>query len=453
MIMSDVKISDEIVEKMGKVGEQIKHCQDTNDRLQKQYDGLDVDAIKRNSEEASVKYEAVQAEIAKIMAEQEKAEKLQKNYEEMLERVKGVESELAKGIIDGKPTERVQKDYTDQITSYLRRGIALSPELTETICRMNVEKSVFGADAVKSELMQKDILVGVGPEAGYFVMPDRASTIIQRIFESSPVRGIANVVATGSYEWEQPLDDGDYECGWVGETESRPVTDSGEVAMVRIPVAEMYAQPRVTQKMLDDAGFDVEGWMNRRVAEKFSRKEANAFVVGDGARKPRGFLDYPAWAVAGEYERFKIETREATGSSGQLDNPDDLIQLQTDLLEPFQAGAVWAMHRKTFSEITTLKSEPQGYYLINTSLLRDGADEILLGKPVVMMADMPEVAVNSKSVAYADFNQFYTIVDRFGIRVLRDVYTDKPFVRLYTTRRVGGGVTNFQAGKILQINA
>lgn len=449
----DVTLSGAILEKLDRVGEQVKAAQDINDRLQKQYDGIDVEAIKKNSEEAALKYEAVQAEIQKITEEQEKNIALQKNYEEMLDRVKGVESELAKGIIDGKPTEKLDKDYTNQIISYLRRGIKMTPELTETVCRMNVEKSVFGADPIKTELMQKDILVGVGPEAGYFVMPDRSSSIVERIFETSPVRGISNVVATGSDEWEQPLDDGEYECGWVGETEARPVTDTSEIAMVRIPVNEMFAQPRVTQKMLDDAGFDVEGWMNRRVADRFGRKEANAFVVGDGSRKPRGFLDYPAWADPTVYERFKVGTREATGSSGQLDNADDLISIQTDLLEPFQAGAVWGMHRKTFEAITVLKSEPQGYYLINANLLREGVDQILLGRPVVMMADMPQVAVNAKSVVYADFRQFYTIVDRFGIRVLRDVYTDKPFVRLYTTRRVGGAVTNFQAGKILQINA
>lgn len=448
--MSDVTLSEEILDKLDKVGEQIQDTQSRVDRLKKNYDGLDVDAINRNSEEASKKYEDVQAEIRKITAEQEKAEKLQKGYEEMLERVKGIESELARGVGAPAQAAKFEAEYSKQITHYLRRGVILTDELANELCRMNVEKSTFGVTKAKFDLMHKDLLAGVGPEAGYFIMPERSATIVERIFESSPIRSVANVVTTGSNEWEQPLDDGEYESGWVEETQSRPVTDTSEIAMIRIPVAEMYARPRVTQKMLDDAGFDVEGWMNRRVSDRFGRKEANAFVIGDGAGKPRGFLDYDAWTTPGTYERHKIETRESV-SSAQIE-ANDLIELQTDLIGVYQMAAVWGMKRKTFAEVMTL-TDDYGRFLINTNLLREGADEVLLGKPVIMMDDMQAVAANAKAVVYADFSQFYTIVDRMGIRVLRDPYTEKPYISLYTTRRVGGAVTNYQAGKILKIKA
>lgn len=454
--MPDVTLSEEILDKLDKVGEQIQDTQSRVDRLKKNYDGLDVDAINRNSEEASKKYEEVQAEIRKITAEQEKAEKLQKGYEEMLERVKGIESELARGVGAPAQAAKFEAEYSKQITHYLRRGVILTDELANELCRMNVEKSTFGITKAKFDLMHKDLLAGVGPEAGYFIMPERSATIVERIFESSPIRSVANVVTTGSNEWEQPLDDGEYECGWVEETQSRPVTDTSEIAMIRIPVAEMYARPRVTQKMLDDAGFDVEGWMNRRVADRFGRKEANAFVDGDGAGKPRGFLDYPAWPVdgggqtLGQYQRHAVEQRLSI-SAGQLE-ANDFIGLQTDLIGVYQPAARWGMKRKTFAEVMTLKDD-YGRFLINTNLLREGAPEVIMGKPVIMMDDMPAVSANALAVVYADFSQFYTIVDRMGIRVLRDPFTEKPYISLYTTRRVGGAVTNYQAGKILKIKA
>lgn len=421
------------------MGEQIQYLQEKNDGLQKQYDGLDFETVKRNAEEASKQYEAIQEALSALKTE------------ETMERVKAIEAELAKGL-PAEADDKFDKEYAEQMTKYLRKGVEVSGEMADRLCQKSIDQSVFGVEDVMKDLLRKDMLSSIGPTGGYFILPDRASTIVERIFETSPIRSLANMVTTSSNIWEQPLDDEEFDCGWVEEQQARPVTATSTFGMIKIPVAEQYASPRVTQRMLDDAGFNVESWMNMKVADKMGRKEANSFVVGDGAGKPKGFLSYPAWVDVESYERHKVAVLEATGTAGKLDNADDLKFLKSKLLEPYQTGAVWGMTRQTFAAVSTLKDD-YGQYLLTPMSLREADPEILLGKRIVIMGDMPEIANNAYAVIYADFSEFYTIVDRFGIRVLRDPYTEKPHILLYTTRRVGGAVTNYQAGKILEINA
>jgi HK97 family phage major capsid protein len=336
--------------------------------------------------------------------------------------------------------------------NYMRKGIAIDDELVDAMCKAHAEAALLGADDDKLEFHKKDLVAGSGPDGGYFILPDRSSSVSTRIFETSPLRPVANIVTTNSDVWEIPIDDDEPASGWVGEVEARPDTASSQVGLIKIPVHEQYASPKATQKMLDDAGFDIEAWHNMKVSRKFGRLENTGFVSGDGSKKPKGFLDYPAWAAAGVYERHKVEQVTATGTAGTLDEADDLITLQNTLLEDYQAGAAWGMRRATFTAVMTLK-DSQGQYLLNPNILKEGTDKVLLGSSVIFMSDMPAVAGDALAVVYADWSEFYTIVDRLGIRVLRDPYTSKPYTKFYTTKRVGGAVTNYEAGKILKINS
>lgn len=430
----------DLVEKMGEIGTQIQTVQEKTEALEKRYDGLDVIAIQENSQRAAASLEKIQKQMQEVKAD------------EIYERLTNIESEIARGAA---PTneDKELREYRTEISRYLKRGIKLSPEMAENICRRNIMTSTIDADDEKISMLTRDLLTSVGPEAGYYILPDRSSMISKRIFESSPLRQLAMIVTTNSDEWEQILDDEEFEAKWVTETESRAKTDTSPIALIKCPVAELTANPFATQKMLDDSGFNLESWIVEKIGTAFGRKEANGFVVGDGAAKPKGFLAYDEWATPGVYERFKIETRESTGTANYLDNPDDLIQLQTDLLEAYQANAKWGMQRKTFAAVMVLKDAVDGQYLLDPMLLKKGAELTLLGAPVVFMADMPAVAGNAKAVIYADFMQLYTIVDRFGIRMLRNPYHTPPYVSFYTTKRVGGLVTNFQAGKILKIKS
>lgn len=431
----------EVLEKLDKIGDQIKHVQDTNDRLQKKYDGLDFTNVKENAEKAAQALEEVQKMNQKVAA---------LDYKDRLD---AIELAIARGGGVDMQKEENQRLYKKSMLKYMRKNTPIEPDVLEMLCKAQAENEFLGVgDEERVEFLKKDLVAGSGPDGGYFILPDRSNDISMRIFESSPIRPIANVVTTTSDTWEMILDDDEFSSGWVGEVQSRAITDTAEVGLIKIPVHEGYAKPKATQKMLDDAGFDIESWVNTKVARKLGRQENTSFVIGDGSKKPKGFLSYAAWAVAGTYERDAVEQITATGTAGTLDEADDLISLQNALIEDYQAGAAFGMRRATFTSVMQLK-DSSGQYLLNPRILKEGTDKLLLGAPVIFMNDMPAVAANSLAVVYADFMEFYTIVDRLGIRVLRDPYTSKPYVIFYTTKRVGGAVTNFEAGKILKINA
>lgn len=351
------------------------------------------------------------------------------------------------------------------IIQYLKYGVMLKPDTIEKTIEAHVRDHADGAseDWVKSQIAElktkqgmiadtemKSIMVGNDPQGGFFVHPEMSQEILSRIFETTPMRSVANIVTIASDSIQYPIDDEEFDTGGnVSEVESRIDTDNSELGMLEIHTHEQYAQPKATQKMLQDAKFDVESWITQKVARKFARKENEHFVIGDGAGKPKGILAYPAWTSAGVYERGKVE-QVNSGILGNFDS-DSLIHLQNSLLEDYQPNAVWIMKRATFSSVMTLKQD--GKYLLNPLGFWQGFDKLLLGKKVVFGNDMPEIANDALSIVYGDFQEGYTIVDRLGLTLLRDPYTMKPFVRFYTTKRYGGAVTNYQSIKILKLSA
>lgn len=295
----------------------------------------------------------------------------------------------------------------------------------------------------------KDLVAGSGPDGGYFLMPDRAEEMVRRIFETSPVRTIADVVTTTSDVYEIPLDDDEPAAGWVEEVGERPDTASPQVSLLKIPVHEMYSMPSATQKVLDDVGFDLESWLGGKVTRKFGRLENSAFVNGTGSRQPRGFLSYDAAAQVGEYERDAVS--HVGAGTGAAFDPDLIIRNSYELQTEYLNDASWGMHRKIWGQLLTLRVSSDNQYLVDPSVLQRGAEEMLVGKRVTLLNDMPDTAAaNAKTLVLADWREFYQIVDRFGVRVLRDPYTKKPYVRFYSTKRVGGAVKNFEAGIVFQ---
>lgn len=339
-------------------------------------------------------------------------------------------------------------EYNNHFAAFMKKGIPVPAEDVERIYRDIAIKSSHGASDNDIEIEVKTLVAGSNVDGGFFLTTDRSSAMSKRIFETSPMRPLADIQTTTSDVWEIILDDGEPDAGWVGEVSARPDTNTAGVGLIQISIHELYAKPKATQKMLDDAGFDIAAWHQGKVTRKFGRIENTSFTIGDGSKKPKGFSSYPAWDTAGTYQRDAVEQHEtATATSIEA---DDLIALQGLLIEDYQNAAQWAMKRQTFfNNILTLK-DSQGAYLINPRLIAEGGRLVLLGQPVNLFNDMPIVANNSLSVAIADWREFYTIVDRMGIRVLRDPFTETPYIKFYTTKRVGGAVTNFEAGKILK---
>lgn len=308
-----------------------------------------------------------------------------------------------------------QKAYKEAFTAYLRKG--------ET-----------GIDT-------KALSVGSDPDGGYTVTPFISNQITKVINESSPIRAIASVqtISTDSLEFLEDVQT--LTSGWTGETTTVSETGTPQIGKRNIPVHEMYAQPKATQKLLDDSAINIEQWLADKFSESFALREATAFVSGDGVGKPRGILTYAAGTSWGQIQQIN------SGSAAAI-TADGLIKLFYAVKDGYLAGATFLMNRATVQAARLLKDTTNQY--IWQPGLQAGTPDLILGKPVAMAADMPTEASNALAVAFGNFRNGYQIVDRIGIRVLRDPYTEKPFVKFYATKRVGGDVVNFEALKLLK---
>lgn len=297
---------------------------------------------------------------------------------------------------------------------------------------------------------RKALSVGTDPDGGYVVNPDLSGRIVTKVFESSPMRAYASIQVISSDALEGLFDLDEAASGWVGETDSRAETNTPVLGKWRIPVHELYAKPKATQKLLDDASINMEAWLASKVAEKFARDEANAFVVGNGSNKPRGFLTYASGTtLPGTIEQFPTSASGALASAP--DGGDALINALYGLKQQYRANATWFMNRATTKLVRKAK-DSDGAYLWSPGI-QAGQPATLLGYPVAAFEDMPDPASNSLSIAVGDMREAYQIVDRLGIRTLRDPYSAKPYVEFYTTKRVGGDVVNFEAIKLIKLGS
>lgn len=285
--------------------------------------------------------------------------------------------------------------------------------------------------------------------AGYIVPEQTERAIERRLMAGSPMREIATVRTIGAGVFRKPVSTAGVAAGWVAETAARPETDPATLALLEFPSADLYANPAATQSLLDDAMIDLDEWLAAEVEDAFAAQETAAFVTGDGVNKPKGFLSYPivadASAVWGEIGYV------ASGAAGAFapSNPSDrLIDLVYAPKAQYRPNGRFVMNRKTVSAVRKFK-DADGNYIWQPAQ-RAGETASLLGYRVTEIETMPDIAANSAAIAFGDFQRGYLIVDRAGVRVLRDPYSAKPYVLFYTTKRVGGGVQNFDAIKVMK---
>ncbi|MDO9458838.1 MAG: phage major capsid protein [Alphaproteobacteria bacterium] len=306
-----------------------------------------------------------------------------------------------------------------------------------------------GVEQGLHELESKALSVGTSADGGYLV-PDETERQIDRLLSvASPIRAIAGVQKISGNVYKKPFATSAASTGWVGETAARPQTTTPTLAELSFPAMEIYAMPSATQTILDDAAVDTEAWLADEVQIIFAEQESLAFVSGDGVNKPKGFLSYTN--VANASWTWGNVGYLATGVSGAFaaSNPSDaLVNLIYTLKQGYRSNANWVLNRNVQADIRKFK-DANGLYLWQPSL-QAGQPSTLLGYPVTESEDMPSLGANSFSIAFGDFKRGYLVVDRLGIRVLRDPYTAKPYVLFYTTKRVGGGVQNFEAIKLLK---
>ncbi|MFC2248534.1 phage major capsid protein [Labrys portucalensis] len=291
---------------------------------------------------------------------------------------------------------------------------------------------------------------GSDPDGGYTAPVEWDRTITDKLKLISPIRQYATVQPISTAGFKKLFNDRAVGSGWVGETAARPETTTPKLGILDFLPGEIYANAAATQQLLDDSQIDIEAWLQTEIETEFNRQEAIAFVAGDGVNKPFGVLTYAEGAANAAKHPFGAIPVIASGDAAKLTS-DGLIDLIYDLPQAYAANAKFFMNRKTAASVRKLK-DGQGNYLWQPSY-QQGQPATLGGEPVVDVPDMPAVGANAIPLLYGDMGETYLIVDRIGIRVLRDPYTNKPFVMFYVTKRVGGGVKNPLAMRAQKISA
>ena len=397
------------------------------------FDAKKFDDIQRDVQAAMKASEDVKG----LKAAQEEAKKQADAIEE---KQKQLEAALNRPVIAVTP-EQKQQELKAKGTKLFNDFARVHTDERE------VSLQSFVKQTVKDETELKALTVNSDPNGGYLTMPEFGGIISTYVYETSPLRQLASVITVGTDAYELVTDNDQAGWGWVGETQARPDTYTPTLGKLMIPVNEMYAMPNASQKMLDDAMIDVEAWLAGKVSQVFSRGEASAFISGNGVNKPLGILSYAAGTSVGSQQVQQVVTASASTFTYA-----GLLALQNSLKEPYQANATFLMQRASMVNLLSI-ADTQNRPIFNMNYDRNAAGEgFVMGKPIRFAADMPAVASNALAMAYGDWKQAYQIVDRMGIRVLRDPYTNKPFVRFYTTKRVGGAVTNYEAYKVAKIS-
>lgn len=376
-----------------------------------------------------------------------------------------IEQKLTSDVVTRDKVDRInramddQKKVLDQLVlkkarpqlGSVRGGTDLSPEAIE-------HKAAFdayvrrGDEAGLRELEAKAMSAGSGADGGYLVPDETDTEIGRRVSVVSPMRALSTVRTVSTAVLKKPFATTGLATGWVAETAARPQTNTPQLAELSFPTMELYAMPAATQALLDDAAVDIEAWIAGEVDIVFAEQEGDAFIRGDGINKPKGFLSYAA--VADEDWSWGNLGYIATGAAGawKSTGPSDTL---VDIIYALKAGhrqnGTFMMNRKVQADIRKFK-DADGNYLWRPPASA-GQAASLMGFPIAEAEEMPDVAEGSLSIAFGDFRSGYLVVDRAGVRILRDPYSAKPYVLFYTTKRVGGGVQNFEAIKLVKFAA
>ena len=343
----------------------------------------------------------------------------------------------------------------DRMTKYDRKSLMASrPALSGAEMIEAPHQKAFAAYLRSGEdeglrdlpLEGKAMSTAVAADGGYLVDPQTSDTIKSALTATASIRAIASVVTVESTSYDVLIDHTEMGSGWANEAANLSETATPQIDRITIPVNELSAMPKISQRLLDDSAFDIEGWLAGRIADKFARSEASAFVNGDGVDKPKGFLDYPTidemiwtWGNIGYV---------VTGTAGAIDDGDPIIELVYALGAEYRANATFVMNSKTAGTVRKLK-DADGRFLWSDGLSQ-GEPARLMGYPVLIAEDMPDVAADAMAIAFGDFANGYTIAERPDVRVLRDPFSAKPHVLFYATKRVGGAVSDFNAIKLLK---
>ena len=353
--------------------------------------------------------------------------------------------------------QKLQKQEERMTMLDRKTAVAGRPALAGGVAQTDVHFEAFDAylrtgddDGLRGlELDVKSMSTVVNGDGGYLVDPVTSETIQGVLSSSASIRAIASVVNVEASSYDVLVDQGDTGAGWADEVAARTETGTPTIDRISIKLHELSAMPKASQRLLDDTAFDIETWLAGRIADTFARAEAGAFVDGDGVDKPTGILTHPA--VDNDVWAWGNIGYVPTGVDGDIGNGDALIELVYALGAEYRANGTFVMNSKTAGTVRRLKDN-DGRFLWSDGLAA-GEPARLLGYPVVICEDMPDIAAGAYAIAFGDFEAGYTVAERPDVRVLRDPFSAKPNVLFYATKRVGGDVSDFAAIKLLKFAA
>lgn len=446
----DLETQKKIEESIAEAAAGVQAMRDSVKTVEQNMDGLDKDKWNKAGEDASAALEAVQ----KMQAADEAKGKAEDAFQERLDRL---EKSIAKGIKGGNGAEGETSAYHKSLNPIIRKegdarlDIDENKKNVEEMCKLYLPHLDDAGMAKAIDLTTKTLMTGSGPDGGYWVPVERIATMIQQIFETSPMRQLASTITTATNAIKLAIDDQEFTATWGNELSVPVNNDTPQIGELDIAIHNLFARAPITENMLEDSTIDIVGWITDKAVDKFSRTENTAFVRGNGTNKPRGFLTYPAADDPDVYQRGAIGQVPTLAASATFDmEADDFFNLQNHIKEPYQAGASWLLKRRTWFRIATLKDGQDQYLLRFGDQFANSVRTMVLGAPVVFADDMDAPGDNTFPVAYGNFRAAYTIVDRVGMGILVDPYSEDPLIRYRFRKRLGGAVTNYEAIKLMR---
>ena len=378
-----------------------------------------------------------------------------------------MDTETPTGALDASFDLVARQDAAEQALGALRSDVDEVKSRLDRVSRAAARPALDGGASASPELKGfvdgylrngreaelKSLSGAVPADGGYAVPREIDAMIASQLARLSPIRAIAQVVQTGSAGYRKLVSTGGTASGWVSETAARPETATPRFAEIAPPTGELYANPAASQSMLDDAAFDLETWLASEIAMEFARAEAAAFINGNGVNQPKGFLGAPATAAGDATRPFGTLQFIASGNATGLDTAPELklIDLVHTLKAGHRQGACWVMNSATLAVVRKLK-DADGSFLWQPGL-SEAQPNRLLGYPVIEAEDMPDIAAGTCPIAFGNFRAGYLVAERSATQILRDPFTNKPFVHFYATKRIGGQVLDSEAIKLLKIAA
>ncbi len=367
------------------------------------------------------------------------------------ERLDQIEQRMAPDVVTTDKLDRINRALDDLALKAARprRGGEVKSQAVDEHKSAFDSYVRYGEFSGLKALELKALSVGSGPDGGYLAPPQTEAEVLRRLSYLSPIRGIASVRQVSANTYKKAFSISGTQAGWVAETGARAQTTSPTLAEMSFPAMELFAMPAATQTLLDDAIVDIDSWLADEIETAFAEQESAALVNGTGTAQPKGFLSYTKVANASwSWGNMGYIPTGVAGAFAASNPSDTLLDLIYSVKGPFRQNASFVMNRKVQASIRKFKATTGEYLWSPPAAV--GQPATLMGFPIVEVEEMPDIAADAYAIAFGDFRRGYLVVDRLGVRVLRDPYSAKPYVLFYTTKRVGGGVQDFDAIKLMK---